>query len=173
MESQAYYSQFYPELIERIAFVVPELRWIDQDYSQLEHYNERPAVQFPCALIDFVNTTFDQLSQLVVTGSSLIQIRLAFAPFSQSSNTAPQMVLQKALNYYNYEEKLFQGLHGWMPKSGICQPLSIVSQATERRDDNIRVRLNTFSTAFDNTGAKKKYTSVPRPELIEEYYQSP
>ncbi len=171
MALQSYFSLMLLSLIKRIAEKVPEIIWIDQDFGQLEHYDERPPVSFPCVLIDFNTTTYDQESQQEQIGNPNINFRLGFAPWSQSSNTAPQAVQEKALYFWELELKLYQALQGWNPVGDICQPLTRVSATTERREDPLRVRSLIFTTAFEDDTATPKYTKVPRPRLEEEFYK--
>lgn len=169
MALQSFFAQLYAALVARLKEKVPQIRWIDMDLSQLEGYEERPPVAWPCLLIDFTTTTYNQEQQQVQWGDVSIQLRLGFAPFSQSSGTAPQAVQEKALQFWELEMKIYQALQGWCPAGNICQPLTRVSAATERRDDPIRVRSMIFSTAFEDTSASPKYTKVERPDLDLEY----
>lgn len=169
---QSFFSLLYTGIIKRIKDQVPEVRWVDQDLGQLEYYEDRPPVAFPCVLIDFTSTNYDQLMQQVQTGNVIINCRLAFAPFSQSSNTAPQMVMDRALQYWELEMKLYQALQNWNPADDICQPLTRTTAATERREDALRVRVISFTTSFEDQSLPRQYTKTPKPPLTEEYYES-
>lgn len=170
---QSFFSLLYTGIVKRIKEMVPEIRWIDQDLGQLEFYNERPPVAWPCVLIDFPSTSYDQLLQQVQTGNIIINCRLAFAPFSQSSNTAPQAVMDKALHFWELEMKLYQALQNWNPSQDICQPLTRTTATTERREDAIRVRVISFTTAFEDSSALQKFHKEPKPALVEEYHKTP
>lgn len=161
---QSFFAQLFIALQERIKTAVPEIRWIDQDLGQLEYYEQRPAVSFPCVLIDFNSTTFDQESQLVQWGNVSIELRLAFPPFSSANNVAPAATKENALKYYELEQKLFVALHGWQPDSGICQPLTRISAATEKREDPFRVRSLMFTTAYEDDSATPSATNI-QPDL--------
>lgn len=165
------FSLLLVSMMKRIDEMVPEIRWIDQDFGQLEHYEERPPVAFPCVLIDFNQTSYDQELMQVQMGTLNINIRLAFAPFSNSSSITPDFVQSKALQYYDIEMRLYQALQGWNPESDICQPLVRISASNERREDPLRVRTLVFTTAFEDSSAQKVYTKVPRPALVEEYHK--
>lgn len=166
------FSLLLVAMMKRITDMVPEIRWIDQDFGQLGHYEERPPVSFPCVLIDFNQTTYEQEFMQVQMGLLNINIRLAFAPFSNSSAITPEYVQQKALQFYEIEMRLYQALQGWNPDSDICQPLVRISASNERREDPLRVRTLVFTTAFEDNSAQKVYTKVPRPALVEEYYKT-
>jgi hypothetical protein len=169
MALQSFYAQLFTGLQARIKAAVPEIRWIDQDIGQLEAYDIRPTVSFPCVLIDFPATNFQDESKQVQWGDVTIELRLAFAPFSQSSNTAPALVQEKALQFWELEMKLYQALQAWYAMDAaaapICQPLTRVSSATEKREDNIRVRSMRFTTAFQDETATPAFVKKPRPTL--------
>ena len=45
-------DQIFSAVQSRLQQKVSELKWIDFDFGQLDAYELRPPVQFPCALID-------------------------------------------------------------------------------------------------------------------------
>jgi len=157
-----YFGTLYLNLADRLKTAVPELRWIDQDFGQLERFEYRPEVSFPCVLIDFVNATYSQMAELSQLGEVAVQLRLGLAPFSQSYQIAPQDVKEKALEYYTIEQKVFQAIHGW--HNDFCQPLIRQSAITEHRDNDpigLRVRILTFMTAFEDNSNFPVYTKNP------------
>lgn len=161
----SFFAQLFTSLQEHIKATVPEIRWIDQDLGQLEWYHERPAVSWPCVLIDFNNTTYDQESQQVQWGNATITFRLGFPSFSPSNSLAPQAVKEMALQYYELEQRLYVALQGY-DGGGICQPMTRVNIASERREeDNFRVRVLTFTTAFEDISAMPQMQKLPRPPL--------
>jgi hypothetical protein len=114
---QNFFGQLYLDLSAYLKTAVPELRWIDQDFGQLERFRYRPEVSFPCALIDFVQATYSNQAELAQIGEVTINIRIGFAPFSQSHQAAPQDVKERALAYYNLEQRIFEAVQGWAPVS--------------------------------------------------------
>ena len=68
---------------------------------------------------------------------------------------------ENALQYYEVENKLFKALHGWNP-TGFGKLLRRIT-ATEKRDDDIRVRIVKFAISFTDNSAVKTKTTVPRP----------
>jgi hypothetical protein len=166
------FGQLYLDLSERIKTEVPEIRWIDQDFGQLERFEYRPEVTFPCALIDFIQANYSNLSQLVQVGEVTVNIRLGFSPFSQAYHAAPTDVKEKALEYYSIEQKVFEAVQGWQPDppadwildEPYAQPFIRVSSTTEQRDNDaigLRVRVLTFTTGFEDETAIIKYKKTP------------
>jgi hypothetical protein len=171
MAMNNYFGQLYLDLCAYLKTAVPELRWIDQDFGQLEYFEIRPEVSFPCALIDFVSSQYSGISNLGQLGEVGINIRLGFAPFSQSYHAAPLDVKEKALEFYNIEQKVYEALQGWAPvKDGdnYTQPLTRQSAVTEQRDGDrvaLRVRVLSFATQFEDNTAKGIYVKVPMPPM--------
>lgn len=144
-----YFGQLLIDLADHIKEEVPAIKWIDQDFGQLESFEYRPAVDFPCVLIDFVATTYDQLAELAQMGNITVMLRLGFAPFSASNQTAPLDVREKALEYYAIEQKVFEAVHGF--ETEYSGPLMRVSSDSEQRDkDGLRVRILTFTASYED-----------------------
>lgn len=137
------------------------IRWIDQDLGQLDYYNEKPPVAWPCVLIDFDAWNFENMGQHCQTAEGDIILRLAFTPYSHSNNLSPQK--EKALAYYEHEFALHQALHTWAPEG--FAPLTRVTADTEKREDPIRVRVIRYRTAFEDYSTKPERT-VAQPDLI-------
>lgn len=157
----SYFGELYLQLCEHIKTNVSEVRWIDQDFGQLEEFDLRPEVSFPCVLVDFVDAEFEELSQLSQTGEVLISFRLGFAPFSSANNLSPTNVKIKALEYYNLEQKLYETIQGFT--TDFTTPLIRKKATSEKRQDALRVRVLTFSTSYQDDSAIKqpnKQTSV-------------
>ncbi|MES1223385.1 MAG: hypothetical protein ABUT20_48265, partial [Bacteroidota bacterium] len=152
MEPTSMYAQIYIAIQKRIAALVPEIKWIDLDVGQLENYGERPAVQFPCVLIDFPGATYSNLSQGVQLWDGNISTRLGFDPFSNTNHLTPDAVKFKGLEYLEIEQKLYAALSGFTADDNM-QPLVRISDATEGRDDKFRVRQTLFTSAAEDETA--------------------
>lgn len=152
---------------------VSELRWIDFDLGQLES-EQRPATSFPCVLIDFNGTQFSQLLQNIeLADNCVIQIRIGFAPYSNTNQLTPDESKQKALQYLEIENKVYKALKGWCATDdentyAICQPLNRITDATEKRDDTLRVRVMLFTTSYEDDTANTTL-SAATPALGIEY----
>ena len=148
------FAQTFLKLQSHIEKQVPEIRWIDQDLGQLETGDQRPAISFPCVLIDFTQAQYSNLSQLVQWLDFDISFRLGFAPYSSANSAAPDVSKEKALEYYDIEERLYVALAGFTAGDTI-QPLVRVRAITERREDTYRVREIIFTTAAEDETAKR------------------
>lgn len=148
-------------LQERIKTAVPEIRHIDQDLGQLEFSKLRPSVAFPCVLIDFENFTFKDNGDNSQSAEGNISIRLAFSPYSNSSQSTPTLWKEKALAYYDIEWKLNKALHGWHPNNDAFGNLDRATAGTEGREDDLRVRKIVYEIAFEDDSTEDSLTMVP------------
>lgn len=143
---------------------VPEFRFISQDIGQLENYEIRPAVSWPCCLIDIEDGRFTNAGdQLIQLAEKVVSFRLGMVKYSDVNNLAPDAVVEQALQYLENENKLYANLHG-RAVPGFGKFIRILD-ATEKRDDDIRVRIVKFSVSYTDDSAKPLRTSVARPDV--------
>lgn len=119
--------------------------FIDRDRGQIDQYNERPAVKFPCALIKVNLPNRKDYSAMMQRIECRITIRIAFEKLIEHSNLTTPQRLQKALEYYDTTEaveRLFQGLN-----LGNTDPWECISTIDEERADMDVVRLD-FRTGY-------------------------
>lgn len=93
------FEQLFSAICDRLKSQVSALQHIDQDLGQLEDYKLRPAVTFPCALVDVDDFEFTDLAHPLQMAEGFIMIRLALPLWSHSGATAPAAVRTKALEY--------------------------------------------------------------------------
>lgn len=93
-----------------------ELTWLkmsDRDRGQLDHYEGKPSVIFPCALIKINMPKRKNWSQQTQLRNLSIQIRVAFERlYDASTLNSSETNRLKALDYYDKIEEvdeLFQG----------------------------------------------------------------
>lgn len=143
------YGRLFTDLCDHLQAAVPELALIDHDWGQ-EDTELRPALACPAALIDFQGTTYTGLSGLSQWGEATVTVRLLFDSYARSSALVPEEWRDIALEFYETEHRVVEALHGWMPGGGYCQGLIRTGDSSENRNDiGLRVRVITFSTAFE------------------------
>lgn len=161
------FAQLYIALQDYIKANVTSIKHIALDIGQLDYYEIRPSVAFPCVLIDFIDASFNDEGQKVQWGNFYIQTRLGFSPFSKADSLTPDVSVKAALQYFEVENQLYKALQGWTPTLKneddedveICQPLSRMNAKKEMREDPFIVRQNVWSTAGEDEGAKS-YSNV-------------
>lgn len=161
---ESLYAQLYEALQEQIKSEVPEIRYIDVDLGQLDYYETRPGVSWPCVMIDFIMGQWSNESGGVQWGDFTVNIRLGFAPFSSANSLAPDVVQEKALQYFEVEWKLYKALQGF-DADGLIQPMTRVSDGTEKREDPFRVRNMAFATSAEDHSAQHSNKVEADPEF--------
>ena len=158
-------ANLYTEILERLKTEVPELQYIEQDLGQLENYELRPPVAWPCVLMDLDDFDFsDDGGELIQEGDGFVQIRVGLVQYSQSNNLVPDNIRENALYYMEVTQKVYVALHGWAP-TGFGR-LVRRKMITEKRDDDIRVKVLRFSVSYKDASAKPAKTTVPRPAAV-------
>ena len=108
-------KQIYLSISNRLNTLVPDLKWIDYDWGQLNE--ERPAVAFPCALIDIAFPDCKNLAEgagaVEQMVNASITIKLAFQPLGDSQVSAPDDTRAKALKPLDTIASLHTALQGW------------------------------------------------------------
>lgn len=128
---------------EKLTEVV-ELKYIDEDWGQLDYYSPNFPVQWPCALID---VTAAQYSDLGVDrtatprnrqrGEAVVSITIANMKLSNTSGRAPQSQKDNARSIWTVAQNIHELIHGWSP--GGCMG-NLTRQGVRRikRDDGVQ-----------------------------------
>lgn len=148
MSLQSPLSKLYTSLIDRIKTKTPGIKFISQDLGQLEFYDDRPPVTFPCLLIDVGELNFTDAGNGMQIALTNITLRLALATYSDVSSLTSDQIRALGLQFYELEHQLCSDLHNWTPPHDELGALVRAATNTEKRDDNIRVRQITFSTSL-------------------------
>lgn len=157
------FAQLLLKLSDHIKSTVPKIRWIDQDLGQLENYEIRPAVSWPCVLIDFTETSYEQMQKNRQLGNMTFTLRLGFDNFSSSANISPQATKEKALEFYEIEQELYEAVQGYTADD-LMQDCTRINAATEKRED-FRVRVLTFTSMTEDSSAMPKRVPISKPTL--------
>jgi hypothetical protein len=144
-------AQLYTLLQQHVANHLPEIKHIDQDFGQLKA--ARPAVAWPCLLIDIEALHCTPLAEQVQACTVVVTFRLGFAPLSNTTQHTPLTYTEKALHYYELEQQLYELLHGWSP-SATFGKLTRQSTTTLRRNDTYRIREIGYTLTFEDYSAR-------------------
>jgi hypothetical protein len=141
-------EQFILDFQQHVKNKVPEFRYVDENLGQWGDDNFRSAVSFPAILIDFPNTTYQDIGNEGQMGFPTIELTLLFAINSQSYNLASLEVREKALLYYRLEQKLVASLK--LFEGDYFTPLVRTSAQSKNKNDlGLRVRELTFTSSFE------------------------
>lgn len=123
---------------------VSELKYIDEDWGQLNLYGIEMPVKWPCALVRLTSATFSNIGTNIRAtpvnrqeGTLSFEITIAKAKLSNSSNRAPINQQNKVFEIWELVEKMHQTLHGWSPTEHTGK-LIRTSIGSIKRDDGIQ-----------------------------------
>lgn len=123
---------------------IEELKYIDEDWGQLDYYSPNMPVKWPCCLIDIqsgqftnVSKDFNKAPKDRQNGSFAIKITLANLKLSHTSLRAPQEQKNKAWKIFELIEKIHQKLHGFSPAEN-CSKMLRTSFSRVMRDDGVQ-----------------------------------
>lgn len=122
---------------------VAALKYVDEDWGQLDYYSPNPPVKWPCALIDINAATFQdkgwnrQNNTYPQTGEALVSITVANLKLSNTSGRAPQSQKDNGWSIWNLIEETHLKLQGFrpVPNSG-----ALIRRGLRRtkRDDGVQ-----------------------------------
>jgi hypothetical protein len=161
------FANVFLAIQQRIQNEIPDFVYIDQDLGQLKNDSPaRPNVAFPCALIDFEEFYFDNISENAQLANGTVVLKLGFAPFSNSSQSTPLNYIQSALSYYDLEWTLHNTMQGWSPTddSGYLIRKEV---CTQKRYDTLRVREIRYRLTFEDYSTVNTVQKVSEPAIIE------
>lgn len=100
-------------VMERLQEQVPDLRYIAEDWGQLDFYNEAPPVKFPCALISVSNIKFESQTAGCRWATMTILIRVADAPAVSGTMAAPEAYRNRAFAIFDLMDAIGNVLYAF------------------------------------------------------------
>ena len=135
------------ELLEKIQqklSEITELKYIDENWGQLDYYSPNMPVQYPCALIDVQQVQFTNLGRDMSKkpvqrqiGQVVLKITIADIRLTNSSMQAPRAQKEQVWAIWDIIEKIHRQLHGVSLLPNVS-PLIRGSQNRTLRDDGVQ-----------------------------------
>lgn len=119
---------------------------IDLDIGQLEFYENRPAVSFPCALIQISIPRIVTLANNIQQCTAQIGIRVAFDLIGSTAKHTPSAIREKSLEYFDLIGAIYKAFQGKLG-TGIGK-FDRASVVEEKRPDGLKVVEIVFNTVF-------------------------
>lgn len=123
---------------------ISELKYIDENWGQLDLYGPQIPVQWPCALVDFNTGQFTNIGrnyrvtpQNKQEGTLTVEITIANLKLTNSSNKAPIFQKEKAFAIWDLINKVHEILQGWSPQEN-AGALIRTTFSKVRRDDGVQ-----------------------------------
>ena len=129
------------ELLEaiqkRITEKVTTLKYIDEDWGQLDYYSNNPPVQWPCCLIDYGTIAWKNLGGKQQQGTATIILYVANLKLTNTSSKAPTTQRTQAWQIQDIIQQVHQCVHTHLP-TPTSSVLYRKSTARVKRDDGIQ-----------------------------------
>ncbi|KGO89749.1 hypothetical protein [Flavobacterium suncheonense] len=144
------------ESIENRLSEISELKYVDEDWGQLDNYSPNPPTKFPFGLIDLTNISYSNIgidrtltpaNRQNATGT--ITVTIGNIKITNSSARAPQGQKNNAWAIWDLIELVHAKLHGWHP-TNLAGALIRTGQQRVIRDDGIQEYRITYSIGLTN-----------------------
>jgi hypothetical protein len=152
---------------QKLADTVPALRYIDEDWGQLDLYAPDIPAKFPCALIEVSQVAWKNQGKHVQDGNAHITIKIADMQLSRSNIKATAVQRERNKSVFELLETVHKQLHGWTARQA-NGPLTRLYTKRVKRDDGIRQFEIIYEVQLVDDSAKKKTIMYPMtPEKIQ------
>lgn len=140
----------YKELLERFAANVPELKWIDLEYGQLDNPEGNYTPDYPAAFVRFSMPGAQTIGENVQHMDAEVHLRVAFRTWGDMNNKTPETVRNNALTTLAILKKVHAALQGYIGDN--FSAMDRISVEQEQRDDGVLVFEMTYgSMIIDNS----------------------
>lgn len=143
---------------------VAALKYIDEDWGQLEFWADKAPVQWPCGLVDLLDATWSNEGKNIQMGALQIVVRLADLRLTNSSVKAPSGQRQKAFAIYGLQKDVYKALHGWCGGNYYSKLIRTRTRKI-KREDGARIFEMYFTTVIKDASAMPQYTNIPSPSV--------
>lgn len=142
-------AELFTMLCGHIEKEVPEIVWIDEDEGQLNtQVGIRPAVGFPCCLIDINYSNCQDITDTEQIVTCSITLKIAFQPIGETNNKAPRYIRDRALERFSIVEKVHSALQGWSAGDKIS-PVSRRSARPSVLSNKVKLYTVVYDTTFE------------------------
>lgn len=148
------------DIQDRLSSQVADLKYVDEDWGQLDDYSPNFPVKWPCALIDCFSVNFENMGKKGQLGLAVIRVQVANIKLSNSSGKAPAGQKTNSLSFYLLMKKVYKALHGW---AGHNHYSGLIRTSEKRllRNDGVRVHEMLFTVEIKDLAAMPATVKVP------------
>jgi hypothetical protein len=146
-------KELYEAIVTRLTEEVPALKMIDFEMGQLDALaiDERPAVKFPCALLDISYPQCEDESQHTQLVTAHVNVKLAFECPLPTDSLAPSARRAASLAIFDGVDNVYKFLQGF--ESDEFSSFSRKSQSPDNRYAGIKIINMLFETTFEDITA--------------------
>jgi hypothetical protein len=144
---------------------ITAIRYIDEDWGQLDYYSPNQPVKWPCVILDVNQAAWSNQGEHVQIGLAQVSVRVADMKLSNTNPKAPIAQQTAAASIFDLLTSIHAALHGWTADSA-NGPLTRTLTRKVNRDDGIREFEMIFSVQLIDDSAKITYATVEVPPRI-------
>ena len=133
---------------------IPQLKYIDVDWGQLDYYDS-PPVKYPCCLLDIVQGDFTDAGNLAQIGLIGVEIRLVDLLHTNTSAKAPEGQKNRAFDVLRLLTEIYKKLHGWHGLKSNYGTLTRRNFSRVNREDGLKEYRMLFLTEITDQKAFK------------------
>lgn len=140
-------TEIFKTVVARLK-LIDGVKWIDKDKKQIDNYETKPSVPFPCLLISIYIPLAETITpgQQICTGTIIIRTAHDLAT-SETSSAAPTEAIDRSLDYYTIVDEVFNKLQSYTDDHiDSIDRVSCVEEAD--RKDGLTVVKTTFKATF-------------------------
>lgn len=142
---------------DRLLELHPEnIAYLAEDWGQLDFYNERPPVNFPCVLLDIEEAQYSDLTRKAQRGDAILTLRVAHYDPVNISATAPDR--ERAFRIFALMRMIYARLQGLSGED--FSGLTRTSLRRVKREDAIREYVMQFRFGGTDNAAFKPRTKA-------------
>ena len=153
-------------ILDHLTTEIPALKYVDENWGQLDYYAPSHPVKYPCALADVNNAEWSDLGNLCQTGLAQVRITVADMKIGNTSKAAPASQRQKAFEIIDLMTGIHRALHGWRPVEHASR-LTRTATRLIQREDGIKQYEMLFAIQISDETAQPQYAAASAsPEII-------
>lgn len=113
---------------------INDIKYVDEDWGQLEDYSPNTPSKFPLALIDLDSIDWSNTADLMQRGEGDICVTIADYKLTRSNANASTEQREKAFGIFDLIDQVHAKLHGWNPCNGTNMLVRAKTQKVKRDD---------------------------------------
>lgn len=123
---------------------IPELKFIEENFGQLQESN--PPIAYPAVLITMEVPNSDDIDEMFQNVFCNFEILIITKTIGESNSLAPEEQREKALEYYDLSDKVYQKLQGY--SDGKFESFSRRSVTNRSLRKGLKTVAHRFSTSW-------------------------
>jgi len=139
-------------ITDRLTAEIPSLKYVDENWGQIDEYRQQSPGKFPMALVDVDEPDWSDLGNRVQTGDLQISVRIAALRLSNSSKGAPATQKAAAFAIFDLLDAVHRTLHGWAP-TDTCSRMVRTATTKVSMSAGVKIWDVKFKVRWTDTGA--------------------